>query len=365
MKIAVLAHIHFPISEPYNGGLEMHTAMLVRTLEDMGHQVVLYAKEGSTAASTYVPIMPESFVFETYPENSLRWSIQETKLDTLYKRALKQIHKDGFDVIINNSLSPVPIRYNTKLPMLTIFHTPPLGRLLAAMPPRPRRHKRFVSVSQSNARLWQPYMPSIPIHVVPNGIDLTTWDVSSLKHETLVWAARITPEKGLHLAIAAAQTLGMPLEISGPVYDDNYFVKQIKPQLRGNIRYIGHLRHDALAHFIAEGKVFLATPQWDEPFGLTVIEAMAAGTPVAALPRGAMPELVKPHVGAVAQTDDVQGLVDAIQKASTVNSQACKTYARDFTCQKMVATYMQHLIVEPTNVEAEAPIEVVEQCRIA
>ncbi len=150
-----------------------------------------------------------------------------------------------------------------------------------------------------------------------NGIDPAAWPYQSQGDGSAVWCARITPDKGAHLAIAAARRAGLPLTLLGPIEEPDYWAAQVAPELGGAIRYGGRLGGAALAAEVGRASVFLTTPCWDEPFGLAAIEAMACGLPVAGFARGAVPEVVG-EAGALAAPGDVTDLARAIGTALAI-----------------------------------------------
>jgi glycosyltransferase involved in cell wall biosynthesis len=314
VKIALLSHMHHPIAEPYEGGTEAHTAMLADELVARGHDVTLFAKEGSVSAARVYPLVPKDFEFTNLASPLVRKQ-QKGFLAEAVHHSIEAIAEGEFDVIVNNSLSSLPFSDMRELRMLTILHTPAnlddvtaiVGR--AGWTPSPLH--RYVTVSESNARGWRGLLPEVD--VVPNGIKLDSWRSDVAPTPGLaVWAARITREKGLHLAIDAARSAGMQFEFAGPVSRVDYWDSEI-----------------AL---------------WEEPFGLTVVEALAAGTPVAALPNGAVRELVGPDAGAISRTTDAAALASAINRARRLPRAAALAAAQRFDYDSMVDGYEQALV---------------------
>jgi glycosyltransferase involved in cell wall biosynthesis len=342
LNIALLAHLYYPISEPYHGGLEMHTHMLAQELRARGHRVTMFAKAGSTGATRNVMVMPKSFTFRKHTNAFMR-QVQEKQITVAESFAINAVRHGNFDFVINNSLGPLPYIHLRDKPMLTLLHTPAadLPHVCQAIARRwkPSPFHAYASVSETNAGGWRELLPHVA--VVPNGIHLTTWQKAPGRPVPgrAVWTARITPEKGLHVAIAAAKCAGMALHFAGPISDKDYFKKIIKPQLSDNIRYAGHLNHNDLPAFLASGEAFIASPLWEEPFGLSVVEAIATGTPVAALPRGAMKEIVSEDAGTVAADNTVAALSQAITEARQKNRAACKRAAHSYSVTSMVNNY--------------------------
>ncbi len=346
LRIAVLAHLHYPICPPYAGGMESHTAHLVKDLSDRGHHVTLFAKEGSNpfgpgSEGKAVGVLAETFTVQGYPDEDRR-NHQHHVLDSSMQDAVRKARDGNFDVVINNSLSPVPHVHLRNIPTLHILHTPPLPRITAVISKRSSTSQmhRFATVSESNSRAWKQWLPEL--HVIPNGIDLDAWcgePGNRINPGTAAWTGRITPEKGLHVAIAAARDAGMKLAIAGPVQDKEYFNSLIAPNLDQDIEYLGHLGQEELKTLISSREVFISSPLWAEPFGLTTLEAMASSTPVAALPSGAMGEIIGTSGGALADGSDSAALAAAVLRAAKMDREAVRQRAMLFTRERMLDGY--------------------------
>jgi len=340
MKIAILAHLYHPIRQPYLGGLEMHTHMLADELADRGHDVTLIAKAGSECKGKVIPVLSKSFNIQAHKSKAMQ-ELQQLQLRFAERLSIAAAKSSKFDCIINNSLSALPYTQLSHIPMLTMLHTPlDLPRIKKTLRSKwlASPMHMYASVSEINARTWQHYLPHIKI--IPNGIRLQDWksDVAAVAGRA-VWVARITPEKGLHIAIEAVKKAGMKLDFAGPISNKTYFQEKIVPQLDDRIRYRGHLDHGQLADFLASGEVFVASPLWEEPFGLSVVEALASGTPVAATPRGAMTEIVTSKVGATAENSESDALGRAILQARTAKREDCRRYAQRYSLTTMVDEY--------------------------
>lgn len=346
LNVAVMAHLHHPIASPYPGGLEMHTALLAEELSARGHTVTLFAKGGSRTSARLVPVLDAGFSFTRHPEGPAR-DVQTRLLDEAQSTTLRLVNAGPFDVVINNSLSALPHLTPPAQPMLTILHTPPLPRVTAALDAQTHNQRsahRIVSVSAANARQWRHHLRNID--VVHNGIRLEEWGTGAAtdRHPGVaVWAGRITPEKGLHVAIEAAALAGMRIRFAGPISDQDYFDRTIAPLLSESVEHVGHLDHSQLAAFLGSGAVFIASPLWAEPFGLTTVEAMACGTPVAALPCGAMGEIIDDRGGVVAAGFSASDLARAVVQSRTLDTIQVRASAERFSVEAMITRYEQHL----------------------
>lgn len=341
MRIAVLAHSRHPVAQPFCGGLEAHTALTADALVDRGHQVTLFAKAGSVSRADVVEIVEADLTFGRAFVDGV--DAADLRLDDAYAAALDVVALGGFDAVLDNTLSPVTYRRPPDVPTLTVLHTPATlertNAVLDAPGWAPGARHRFVAVSAHTQRDWRSRLPEVGR--VLNGIDLTRWHPGDRQVDAphAVWSGRITPEKGLDLAIDAARLAGWPLRISGPVSDATYFAAEIEPRLGEDATYVGHLRQSELRAFLAAGSVLLFSPRWDEPFGLAAVEAMACGTPVAALPAGAAAEVVDRRGGVLARRSDAESLAAALLGAVRLDRGRVRTSALRFGAERMVTAY--------------------------
>jgi glycosyltransferase involved in cell wall biosynthesis len=194
-------------------------------------------------------------------------------------------------------------------------------------------------VSATNTANWS-HAPIDPV-TIHNGVDLDRWRFEGRgRSGTAFWSGRIVPEKGVHLAIAAARAAGFQLTFAGPVADRRYFETEVRPALGRDVRYAGHLDTSALIEAVGSSEVCLVTPCWEEPFGLVAAEALAAGTPVAAIARGALSEVVGP-CGRVAPPGDGSALARCVREAAEIAPEACRERAEsNFDAELMVDRYL-------------------------
>ncbi|MTH64061.1 glycosyltransferase [Paracoccus sp. DK608] len=318
MRIAVIGHLRHPITRPFMGGMEAHTWHLVRGLQARGHEVVLFASGDSDPGLPLHPVIPRHYDLD-YPWHDFRGTQRLNALLSVWHEAMmRDILAGGFDIIHNNGLHALPLQTAAwqRVAMLTSLHVPPFHTLRKAVQDCVAP---WSLVTACTGRHLADYWPAPPpqAHVQSNGIDLADWPFRAAGNGQAVWAGRITPNKGPHLAIAAARLAGIPLTLFGAIEDESYFRDQIRPVLSGGIRYAGHLESHDLAQQIGRASVALFTPLWDEPFGLAAIEAMACGLPVAAIRNGAVDEVIG-EAGAYAAPDApdlARALAQAIARA--------------------------------------------------
>ncbi len=331
MRIALIAHLAFPISEPFHGGMESQTHLLARQLVQGGHQVTLFAAAGSDPAlNCYSPQMPPT----------LEWTRREA---AAYAEILEVIRRGDFDVVHNNSLHPLPLleAHTLGCPVVTTFHSPPFPELLRGVQAaRPRSANLFVAVSHFLAGAWADHLPAC--RVVHNSIAVERWVASEAAvAETAIWVGRICPEKGTAPAIRAARMAGFTLEVAGPVYDSVYFAEQVEPLLGADVCYLGHLDHAGINARAAGAAVGLFTSTWEEPFGLVLPELLACGTPVAGFAGGATGEILDNSCGLLVPKGDEAALAAALHQAAALSRKACRRRAETaFSGERMAAEYV-------------------------
>lgn len=357
MKISIVGHLKHPIAKPFAGGLESFTDSFVRCLVDRGHDVTLFASGDSDSSLPIEPIVDQATVNDSRRRlGRVHHEWIESVEDDAYANLFADLGNRDFDITHNHSLSPVPLRFACVLPMpmLTTLHAPPLPRMVDELNHRTAaRCGHFINISHANADAWRPSVPQQT--VVHNGVDTRFWKSCghTRRQRRAIWFGRILADKGTHLALDAARLAGLPIDIVGPIVDENYFGNEILPRLNQHASYLGHKNHDQLCKLIGQASVALVTPCWDEPFGLVVAEALACGTPVAGFARGALPEIIDDSIGRLAKPGDVAGLANAAQQCLSVSATKCRQAAEiRFSFDRMADQY--ELLYRNSQVEVAA-----------
>lgn len=225
-----------------------------------------------------------------------------------------------------------------KVPVIYTLHDPIEGYWHELFQMYHTHNQFYISIS-NNQRNPAPELPFVG--TVYNGIDLKQFPLSIEHDDYLLFVGRIVPEKGVHTAVKLAHKTGHKLIIIGPTYADNlyYFEKEVKPHLNEKIQYLGFMDHDKLTPYFQRAKAFLMPIEWEEPFGLTMIEAMACGTPVLAYRRGSVPEIVA-HARTGFVVDTFDELVEALGKIDKIDRKRCREHIKErFSIDTMVDGY--------------------------
>jgi len=313
VRIALIAPPFISVPPSTYGGTELFVAQLAVELDRLGHDVVVYAN-GESKVPCEVrwlydkaewPLRdPSTGVFKNM--NHVAWAVADSNR--------------GFDVVhLNESLAVCLSPLISAPAVLTIHHPnePPLSEIFASHP-----EVQYVAISQAQAK--REPMPGLV--VIHHGVDAETYAYRESKQDYLSFLGRIAPSKGAHLAIEVAKRTGIPLKIAGeiqPVFQD-YWDAMVRPHLQaGFIEYVGELDFARKSEFLSRSRALLFPIQWEEPFGLVMIEAMACGTPVIAFRRGSVPEVVEHGVTGLV-VDGPDELVAAIRALDQIDRGACR-----------------------------------------
>lgn len=201
-------------------------------------------------------------------------------------------------------------------------------------------NQKFIAISDNQKK----DAPDLPyLDRVYNAADVKLFEFSNDAEDYLLFVGRITPEKGVKEAIQVARESGHRLLIIGPVAHgaEGYFEQYIKPELDDKILYLGGMDRDQLPKYYQKAKAVLTPVQWEEPFGLTTIEAMACGAPVVSLNRGAAPEIIVDGKSGYV-VNSIAEMVKAVGKINKIKRKDCRSRAaRRFAIDRMVDGYEQ------------------------
>jgi len=329
MRIALIAPPFIAVPPEKYGGTELFVAILANALHRSGHDVVVYANGDSRVDCEL-----------RWRYRHARWPIVDTSIAPLENLdhtnwAVHDAAKSA-DVVHLNDAIGLPATLFVDGPVVLTLHHPHLPALSEFYGAYPRVH--YVAISAAQAR--RESMPRVD--VVHHGLPVDTYTFRAAKDDYVAFLGRMAPCKGADRAIAAARRAGVRLKLAGeiqPVFRE-YWETQVLPHIDGrDVEYVGEADFDRKNDLLSRARACLFPIDWDEPFGLVMIEAMACGTPVLALPGGSVPEVVRDGVsGWVCR--DVDDMADRIASLD-VTPASCRSWVeREFTVDRMTARYI-------------------------
>jgi glycosyltransferase involved in cell wall biosynthesis len=286
MRVALIAPPFIAVPPKKYGGTELFIAELAHGLQRQGVEVVVYTNGESTVDAPIRWLYPEG-------EWPLKHEV-EASLKGLnhFAWAMKEAAGEA-DLIHVNSAPALSFTHFTDVPVVhTVHHA--FDESLAKF------YEYYPNISYVTISDFQRNKLSMPnMRTIHHGIDPSLYMVPDGKREHLSFLGRIAPTKGTHLAIEIAKKSGIPLKIAGEIQPINkqYWETLVKPHVDGKfIEYVGEVGMQGKVELLGKSQAMLFPVQWDEPFGLVMIEAMACGAPVLAMPGGSVAEVVKEGV---------------------------------------------------------------------
>jgi glycosyltransferase involved in cell wall biosynthesis len=331
MRIAQVAPIVERVPPKRYGGTERVVSALTEELVKRGHEVTLFASGDSITAAKLEAVVPrglrEARLKDPYGFNYF----------TLLTIGTAYGMQDQFD-IIHDHMFPL------SLPTANMARTPVIGTMHGPFTVENRRLFQTLRnpgiVSISNAQAFP--APNINhLGTVYNGLALSDSPFGEVADDYLLFVGRISMEKGVHLAIEVAQELDKRLIIAAKVenVDRPYFKEYVEPWLSERIEWIGEVDEEKRNELMSKALCFLHPVTWREPFGLTLIEAMACGCPVVAMNRGSIPEVIQNGVTGYV-VEDVEGMIAAVEGIGNIDRKACRDHAlANFSVEKMADGY--------------------------
>jgi glycosyltransferase involved in cell wall biosynthesis len=333
MRIAVLSPVWFAVPPSGYGGIEWVVSLLADGLVDAGHDVTLFASGDSRSKAQL------AYVFEEAPSDQIGRSLPELR------HALACFDRAGdFDVINDHSgPSTIPLGGLVETPTLHTVHGPldgDPGRVyegLAQLAP----NVGLISISLNQRR------PKPELNWAgncPNALDLQLYPCHPHRGDYLLFLGRMSPDKGAHRAIWVAKETELPLKLAGKKQDPKehrYFHELVEPHLVDGIEYLGEVTHGEKVELLQNARATLFPIEWEEPFGLVMIESMACGTPVIATRHGAVPEVIEDGVSGII-VDDYREMPAALDRADAVDPLECRRYVEErYAPERMVEDYVR------------------------
>jgi len=333
MKVAIMAPLVSAIREPQGGGSQAFVSDLARGLVSRGHDVHVYAATGSQIPGVTVidtGVDPGSLAATLYRAAGGPGR-DPAAAAPAFASAYSAVQATRYDIIHNHAFDAPAITLATGLNTAVVhtLHLPPDAAIAAAL--RQAAHggqpPAVACVSASQATIWRAVArvdAILPPYVATRSVP---W--SDAAGDGVVFAGRLSPEKGAAEAIDIAQAAGARIDVYGDAYDAGYARDQIAPRrdVPGVAVHQGIPRTSMWA-VMARAAVVVCPARWDEPFGMAAADAQACGTPVVAFKRGGLAEIVVDGVtGFLVAPDDIQAAADCVRKTGQISRAACRDHA--------------------------------------
>ncbi len=280
LRVAVLAPISWRVPPRHYGPWEQFVSLLTEGLVERGVDVTLFATADSVTKAHL-----SACVARPYSEDT---EMDVKAWECLHIAAVFERAAD-FD-IIHNSFDFLPLSYSAlvRTPVVTTIHGFSSARILPVYQ-RYNANGHYVAISDADRHASLSYAATIH-----HGIDMSAFSLAERARDYLLFFGRIHRDKGTAEAIEVAKRAGLPLLIAGIVQDREYFEREVEPHIDGdNVEFLGSVGPEQRGELLGGARALLHLVNFDEPFGFSVVEAMACGTPVIASRRGSMPEIVR------------------------------------------------------------------------
>jgi glycosyltransferase involved in cell wall biosynthesis len=327
VRVAMLAPISWRVPPRHYGPWERFVSLLTEGLVARGVDVTLFASGDSVTTARLASVVERGWS----EDPSLDAKVAEClHIAAAFERAAE------FD-LIHNSFDFLPLSYSALVatPVLTTIHGFSSPRIVPVYE-KYNRTGAYVAISNADRHPSLDYLATIH-----HGIDTDAFHLHPAPGGYLLFFGRIHPEKGAAEAIEVAAQVGMPLVIAGIVQDQAYFDARVAPHIDGErVQFLGPVRADRRSEVLGGAGALLHLIGFDEPFGLSVVEAMACGTPVIAFRRGSMPELIDEGLTGFL-VDTIEEAVAAVAAAGRIDRQAIRSVAvARFGVDRMVDEYV-------------------------
>jgi glycosyltransferase involved in cell wall biosynthesis len=343
LRIGQISPLNLPVPPKKYGGTERIIYWLCQELTKKGHKVFLFGTADSQVNCTLIPVVKKGLWEKRQGENSPYYA---------YEMALvgQKARELGLD-ILHDHLGPwsLTLYGQTETPVLHTLHIPfhNKSRIWAYQ----KLNANLISISNSQ-RKKAPRLNYLA--TIYNGIDVENFPFNPKPKDYFVWVGELSPRKGISQVLQIAKLAKIKLLIAGRIpppeqkNDHLFFKKHIERKLnKGNIFYMGELSGERLKKVYKNAVAFLYPLQWEEPFGLTMVESMACGTPVIAFKRGSVPEVIKDKkVGFVVKPflpdkkQNFLGFLEAIRNIGKISRKECRSWAeQNFSTKRMADDY--------------------------
>jgi glycosyltransferase involved in cell wall biosynthesis len=325
--------VWFAVPPTGYGGIEWVVSLLADGLVDAGHEVTLFASGDSRTRANLAAVFPEA---PSAQIGRTFWELRHAL--ACFSRA------EEFDVINDHTgMLGATLGATVSTPVVHTVHGPLGGapgeiyELISRVAPK----VGLISISM-NQRKPKPNLNWIAN--CPNALDFSVYPVKPHRGDYLLFLGRLSPDKGAHRAVAVAMETGLPLKIAGKMQEPKereYFHELVEPHLVDGIEYLGEVTHGEKVELLQNARATLFPIEWEEPFGLVMIESMACGTPVIATRWGAVPEVIEQGRSGII-VDDYTEMASALEEADKLDPLELRHYVeQEFSPRRMVSDYVR------------------------
>jgi glycosyltransferase involved in cell wall biosynthesis len=326
-RVAVLGPISWRTPPRHYGPWELFVSLLTEGLVARGVDVTLFATADSITSARLVGTAPTGYSEDTGIDPKVEESLH---ISTAFEMA------SSFD-LIHNSFDFLPLTYSglVETPLVTTIHGFSSEKILPVYQKYNGR-AHYVAISDADRHPSLDYVATIH-----HGIDMGRFQLQLEPGAYLLFYGRIHPDKGVAEAIGVARLAGLPLIIAGIIQDDDYFRTMVEPHVDGDqVRYLGAVGPEDRSDLLGGARALLHLIDFEEPFGLSVVESMACGTPVIANRRGSMPELIRDGENGFL-VDSIDAAVESVSRVGSLDRGRVRaSVSRRFAVERMVEDYL-------------------------
>jgi glycosyltransferase involved in cell wall biosynthesis len=332
LRILVIADSKLAVPPHRYGGAERIISYLCKGLAQRGHKVTLMAAAGSENYGRLV----------TY-----RWSGSKNLVERCsiklgyFALSIRELFKRHHAIIACCRTDYLTPFLYAGVPLLYRFDNPINHKDVQHLTGQSRGPLTLVSVSNNQRN----GIAISHLQTIYNSVDLETLNYSEVgRGGYLAFLGRLTSNKGVDTAIRVARRTGLPLKIAGNISDEpgghEFFKREVLPHLQGSIEWIGEIDDCAKSKFLGNAMAILVPIRWEEQFVIVVPEALACGTPVIAIARGAMPELIQQGVNGFLVSNEDE-MVEAVRQIPAIDRHTCRRSAEQrFACEDMLERHL-------------------------
>ena len=325
LRIGVLAPPWLPVPPPTYGGTELIVDILCRGFAEAGHEPILFASGDSTC-----PVQTISAI-ETaeMPPDKYKEHLQIAAL-------LRAAPKLGLDIVHSHLEGIQPYAPMLGVPVACTLHVDVTRDRRVFL--QTRESVDYIAVSEKQGRSFP-----FGVNIIRNGIEIERYPLQTGKEPYLLFLGEVSRRKGADVAVRAWMALAKTVKIAGyvPPAEETWFKSDVLNRLcLGGLEFLGPVGFRDKIDLLGRASALLCPVRWEEPFGLVAVEAMACGTPVIAIRRGAMPELIEHGVTGFL-CDDEDEVIEAAANAGDIDPEACRRRVAElFSSERMVREYL-------------------------